>query len=155
MTPGLCCPSKAVKMQCGDPDFGLFGELFRAESAECRAFRGVLGLLRPWRGCRSGCSKMIISGSTSRSGSLELLGGRWVADRLGKLRNGMLGEGYSSKLSPWLALGCISPRRIWKEVGFWFKAFQRVRRSATKRSAASRISLPIGLLALGDLDMLL
>jgi len=32
-----------------------------------------------------------------------------------EIRNGMLGEGYSSKLSPWLALGCISPRRIWKE----------------------------------------
>ncbi|CAE7476192.1 unnamed protein product [Symbiodinium sp. KB8] len=31
------------------------------------------------------------------------------------IRNGMLGEGYSSKLSPWLALGCISPRRIWSE----------------------------------------
>merc|ERR1719343_1502526 len=27
----------------------------------------------------------------------------------------MVGEGYSSKLSPWLALGCISPRRIWKD----------------------------------------
>lgn len=26
------------------------------------------------------------------------------------IRNGMLGEAYSSKLSPWLALGCISPR---------------------------------------------
>lgn len=32
-----------------------------------------------------------------------------------RIRNGMLGEGYSSKLSPWLAHGCISPRRIWKE----------------------------------------
>jgi deoxyribodipyrimidine photo-lyase len=32
-----------------------------------------------------------------------------------EIRNGMLGEGYSSKLSPWLALGCISPRRVWKE----------------------------------------
>lgn len=31
------------------------------------------------------------------------------------MQNGMLGEGYSSKLSPWLALGCISPRRIWSE----------------------------------------
>lgn len=29
----------------------------------------------------------------------------------------MLGEGFSSKLSPWLALGCISPRRIWAEAG--------------------------------------
>jgi len=32
-----------------------------------------------------------------------------------EIRNGMLGDGYSSKFSPWLALGCISPRRIWKE----------------------------------------
>ena len=38
-------------------------------------------------------------------------------------RNGMLGEGYSSKLSPWLALGCISPRRIWSEVRGNFSSF--------------------------------
>jgi len=31
-------------------------------------------------------------------------------------RNGMKGESYSSKFSPWLALGCLSPRRVWKEV---------------------------------------
>lgn len=31
-------------------------------------------------------------------------------------RNGMLGEAYSSKLSPWLALGCVSPRAIAAEV---------------------------------------
>merc|ERR1719446_1445400 len=30
-------------------------------------------------------------------------------------RNGMLGSDYSSKLAPWLALGCISPRRIYDE----------------------------------------
>ncbi len=29
-----------------------------------------------------------------------------------KTRNGMLGANYSSKFSPWLALGCISPRYI-------------------------------------------
>lgn len=42
----------------------------------------------------------------------------WDSDRLREyfeIRNGMLGEGYSSKLSPWLALGCISPRRVWAE----------------------------------------
>jgi deoxyribodipyrimidine photo-lyase len=33
-----------------------------------------------------------------------------------RTRNGMLGEGFSSKFSPWLAVGCISPRRIWQEV---------------------------------------
>mmetsp|Transcript_98511 Transcript_98511/g.246850 ORF Transcript_98511/g.246850 Transcript_98511/m.246850 type:complete len:584 (-) Transcript_98511:145-1896(-) len=39
-------------------------------------------------------------------------------DRLKDYRdtqNGMVGEGYSSKLSPWIARGCISPRRIRKE----------------------------------------
>ena len=37
----------------------------------------------------------------------------WRDDNLKEyfdIRNGMLGERYSSKLSPWLALGCISPR---------------------------------------------
>lgn len=33
-----------------------------------------------------------------------------------RTRNGMLGEGFSSKFSPWLAVGCISPRRVWQEV---------------------------------------
>lgn len=31
-------------------------------------------------------------------------------------RNGMLGGDYSSKFSPWLALGCLSPRYIYEEV---------------------------------------
>ncbi|GAB4543433.1 MAG: DASH family cryptochrome [Pleurocapsa sp.] len=31
-------------------------------------------------------------------------------------RNGMLGANYSSKFSPWLALGCISPRYIYEQV---------------------------------------
>ena len=31
-------------------------------------------------------------------------------------RNGMLGADYSSKFSPWLALGCLSPRYIYDQV---------------------------------------
>jgi len=31
-------------------------------------------------------------------------------------RNGLLGEDFSSKFSAWLALGCLSPRRIYEEV---------------------------------------
>lgn len=31
-------------------------------------------------------------------------------------RNGMLGADYSTKFSPWLALGCISPRTIYAEL---------------------------------------
>lgn len=40
-------------------------------------------------------------------------------DRLGKYketRNGLIGQGYSSKLSPWLAIGCVSPRRVFERV---------------------------------------
>eukprot|EP00438_Fugacium_kawagutii_P028726 Skav229200 [mRNA] locus=scaffold1004:522999:533716:- [translate_table: standard] len=44
------------------------------------------------------------------------------------IRNGMLGEGFSSKLSPWLALGCISPRRIWSEA----KRYETERRIQNK-----------------------
>ena len=39
----------------------------------------------------------------------------WVADCLGsyfETRNGMLGSDYSSKFSPWLAHGCLSPRYV-------------------------------------------
>jgi deoxyribodipyrimidine photo-lyase len=39
------------------------------------------------------------------------------------IRNGMSGEGYSSKLSPWLANGCISPRVIYMYV----KRYERER----------------------------
>ncbi len=43
----------------------------------------------------------------------------WQADCLKdykETRNGMLGADYSSKFSPWLALGCISPRYIYDKV---------------------------------------
>lgn len=39
-------------------------------------------------------------------------------------RNGMIGMDYSSKFSPWLALGCISPRTIYEEV----KKYERERK---------------------------
>jgi deoxyribodipyrimidine photo-lyase len=43
----------------------------------------------------------------------------WREDRLRTYkatRNGLLGANYSSKFSPWLAHGCISPRQIYEEV---------------------------------------
>lgn len=43
----------------------------------------------------------------------------WTGDRLRSYkdtRNGLLGADYSSKLSPWLALGCLSPRTIYEHV---------------------------------------
>lgn len=56
----------------------------------------------------------------------------WQADKLRvykQTRNGMLGADYSSKFSPWLALGCLSPRRIYEEVGAY--EAQRVRNDST------------------------
>jgi deoxyribodipyrimidine photo-lyase len=38
-------------------------------------------------------------------------------------RNGMVGADYSSKFSPWLALGCISPRFIYAEILKYEKQF--------------------------------
>ncbi len=43
-------------------------------------------------------------------------------------RNGLLGANYSSKFSPWLAAGCISPRQIYHEV-------KRYERQITKNSS--------------------
>jgi len=43
----------------------------------------------------------------------------WEEDRLREYkstRNGLLGSEYSSKFSPWLAAGCLSPRWIHREV---------------------------------------
>ncbi|MEO1447987.1 MAG: DASH family cryptochrome [Bacteroidota bacterium] len=55
----------------------------------------------------------------------------WEGDHLKQYketRNGLLGADYSSKFSPWLALGCISPRLIYAEV-------RRYERMRTKNSS--------------------
>ncbi|HIK44928.1 MAG TPA: DASH family cryptochrome [Leptolyngbyaceae cyanobacterium M65_K2018_010] len=44
-------------------------------------------------------------------------------------RNGLVGANYSSKFSPWLALGCLSPRQIYAEVQRYEGA--RVRNDST------------------------
>ena len=38
-----------------------------------------------------------------------------------KNRNGLLGGDYSSKLSPWLALGCLSVRKVYEEITLYEK----------------------------------
>lgn len=44
-------------------------------------------------------------------------------------RNGMLGADYSSKFSPWLALGCLSPRYIYEQIQQYEQ--QRVKNEST------------------------
>ena len=56
----------------------------------------------------------------------------WETNQLSsykETRNGLIGADYSSKLSPWLALGCISPRTIYYEVKKYEK--QIVKNSST------------------------
>ena len=50
----------------------------------------------------------------------------WNGDHLRvykNTRNGLLGANYSSKLSAWLSVGCLSPRKVYWEV----KKFERVK----------------------------
>lgn len=57
----------------------------------------------------------------------------WEEDRLREYkdtRHGMLGSGYSTKLSCWLALGCLSPRRIYEEVQRYEQ--ERVKNDSTR-----------------------
>ncbi len=44
-------------------------------------------------------------------------------------RNGLLGADYSSKFSAWLALGCISPRKIYEEIKKYER--QRIKNDST------------------------
>ncbi|ODM91467.1 Cryptochrome DASH, partial [Orchesella cincta] len=44
-------------------------------------------------------------------------------------RNGLLGSEYSTKFSPWLAFGCISPRRVFFEIRKYEK--ERVKNDST------------------------
>jgi deoxyribodipyrimidine photo-lyase len=46
-----------------------------------------------------------------------------------KTRDNLMGPDYSSKLSPWLSLGCISPRYIYHEIVKY--EFQRIKNEST------------------------
>ena len=48
---------------------------------------------------------------------------RRLPDTYKQTRNGLLGPDYSSRLSPWLAWGCISPRRIADDLAGYEREF--------------------------------
>jgi deoxyribodipyrimidine photo-lyase len=60
---------------------------------------------------------MLQGGETQARERLQhyLWGSDCVAEYF-ETRNGMLGADYSTKFSPWLAAGCISPREIYHEI---------------------------------------
>jgi deoxyribodipyrimidine photo-lyase len=86
------------------------------------------GLEKPERAEQSWLK--IRGGESSALGQLQSY--FWEKDLLKKYketRNGLIGMEYSSKLSPWLALGCISPRTIYTEVKRYEK--ERIKNDST------------------------
>jgi hypothetical protein len=93
-------------------------------AAESAFAAPVAGLLRV---PREACS--VQGGETSARARFET----WAFEQghLGRYldtRNGLVGPDYSTKLAPWLACGCISPRRVYWEV----KRFEAAHGGATK-----------------------
>lgn len=75
----------------------------------------TFGLKEPEKSTRAVLK--FIGGETEGLGRLQAY--FWERDQLKvykETRNGLLGADYSSKFSPWLALGCLSPRFIYEEV---------------------------------------
>jgi deoxyribodipyrimidine photo-lyase len=63
------------------------------------------------------CAMQFDGGETAARNRLEEY--FWKRDRLHRYkdtRDGLIGEDYSSKFSPWLAQGCLSPRQIFEEI---------------------------------------
>lgn len=52
-----------------------------------------------------------------------------LEDFTGK-KDGLWGANFSSKLSPWLATGCLSPRRVWREI-IMFEKRRKVNKSTS------------------------
>lgn len=75
----------------------------------------TFGLKEPVKSTRSVLE--FVGGETEGLGRLQAY--FWERDQLKnykETRNGLLGPDYSSKFSPWLAIGCLSPRIIYEEV---------------------------------------
>lgn len=85
------------------------------------------GLTTPMRDTRS---ELFKGGETA--GQARLTHYFWTQDRLRvykDTRNGMLDTDDSSKFSPWLALGCLSPRYIYEQVQLY--EHKRVQNNST------------------------
>ena len=79
------------------------------------------------------CSKAAINFKGGETEALKRLNHYlWEVDALKnykETRNGLIGADYSSKFSPWLALGCISPRFIYEQVKLYEK--ERIKNDST------------------------
>ena len=74
----------------------------------------------PVEDSQTASSKAVMTFRGGESAALERLNDYfWVSSGLEshkETRNQLLGDNYSSKLSPWLANGCLSPRHVYHEI---------------------------------------
>jgi deoxyribodipyrimidine photo-lyase len=97
-------------------------------AGEIPASVAALGLAEPPSDARA---RFVFRGGAS-AGHERLAHFVWHADRLRHYkdtRNGMLAPDDASKLSPWLAMGCLSPREVWADVQRYEQ--QRVKNDST------------------------
>jgi deoxyribodipyrimidine photo-lyase len=64
-------------------------------------------------------AKLCIGGERNAAAHLKQYLERRLPDSYKETRNQLIGQDYSSKLSPWLALGCISARTIAAELAIY------------------------------------
>uniref|UniRef100_A0A7S4V579 Cryptochrome DASH n=1 Tax=Alexandrium monilatum TaxID=311494 RepID=A0A7S4V579_9DINO len=72
---------------------------------------------QPWKALKGSAAAAFEGGEEPGLARLKYY--LWDSDRIKtyfETRNGMLGTDYSTKLAPWLALGCVSPRKVFEQV---------------------------------------
>lgn len=64
------------------------------------------------------CALRFVGGETAALDRLKyyVWGDKQLVASYFDIRNGMLGGDYSTKLAPWLAHGCVSPRTVYHEI---------------------------------------
>ena len=122
------CAVRKVLPTPGKGELPFFGEGSGAEHAEAAARMPSLAEL--YAELPPGLSPQKVQEGAEARGVLEFRGGEraalarlrhylWDTDSIAtyfETRNGMLGGDYSTKFSPWLALGCLSARQVFWEV---------------------------------------
>lgn len=98
-----------------------------AALARVKAYLWDLDLLKEYKETRT-CMKgmRVLQGHAVRCGVMDGTGGGGIRTLITNITtrlphptlsgNGMLGPNYSSKFSPWLATGSLSPRYVYQEI---------------------------------------
>ena len=90
----------------------------RTRRIHCPPFASRSSRLRP----RSHVRRRVALEGGEKEGLARLRAYVWEKgglDEFSRRRYDLFGSNFSSKLSPWLASGCLSPRRVWREIAVY------------------------------------